>query len=177
MSRVGKQAIQIPSGVNILINDRIISVQGGRGSLNLELHAYVNLEQRAGSIHLSPVRQEASHWAMCGTMRSILNNMIIGVTIGFEKKLQLVGVGYRAQAQGQKLNLLLGFSHPIEFSIPIGISIETPSQSEIIIKGSDKQQVGEVAAKLRAYRSPEPYKGKGIRYMDERILMKEAKKK
>ena len=103
--------------------------------------------------------------------------MIIGVTIGFEKKLQLVGVGYRAQAQGQKLNLLLGFSHPIEFSIPVGISIETPSQSEIIIKGSDKQQVGEVAAKLRAYRSPEPYKGKGIRYMDERILMKEAKKK
>ncbi|WP_298643704.1 50S ribosomal protein L6 [uncultured Cardiobacterium sp.] len=177
MSRVGKQPIQIPSGVNILINDRIINVQGRRGSLNLELHAYVNLEQSADSIHLFPVRQEASHWAMCGTMRSILNNMIIGVTIGFEKKLQLVGVGYRAQAQGQKLNLLLGFSHPIEFSIPVGISIETPSQSEIIIKGSDKQQVGEVAAKLRAYRSPEPYKGKGIRYMDERILMKEAKKK
>ena len=114
---------------------------------------------------------------MCGTMRALVHNMVIGVTVGFEKRLQLIGVGYRAQAQGQKLSLSLGFSHPIEFSVPPGIIVETPSQSEIIVKGSDKQQVGEVAAKIRAYRPPEPHKGKGVRYAEERILMKEAKKK
>ena len=126
---------------------------------------------------MSPLCQEGAYWAMCGTMRALVHNMVIGVTVGFEKRLQLIGVGYRAQAQGQKLSLSLGFSHPIEFSVPPGIIVETPSQSEIIVKGSDKQQVGEVAAKIRAYRPPEPYKGKGVRYAEERILMKEAKKK
>ena len=114
---------------------------------------------------------------MTGTMRALINNMVIGVSIGFEKKLQLIGVGYRAQAQGQKLNLALGFSHPIEFNVPQGITIETPSQTEILVRGADKQLVGEVAAKIRAYRPPEPYKGKGVRYADERVIMKEAKKK
>ena len=177
MSRVGKQPISIPKGVDVLINNKIISIKGSRGSLTLDLHPYVDVRQENEFIYLSPVYRESIYWAMCGTMRALVNNMVIGVTIGFEKRLQLIGVGYRAQVQGLKLILSLGFSHPIEFSVPAGIVIETPSQSEIIVKGSDKQQVGEIAAKIRAYRPPEPYKGKGIRYAEERILMKEAKKK
>lgn len=177
MSRVGKQPISIPRGVDVSITDQMVSVKGNRGSLTLELHPYIKIKQENGVLYLSPLCQEGAYWAMCGTMRALVHNMVIGVTAGFEKRLQLVGVGYRAQAQGQTLSLSLGFSHPIEFSVPPGIVIETPSQSEIIIKGSDKQQVGEVAAKIRAYRPPEPYKGKGVRYAEERILMKEAKKK
>ena len=177
MSRVGKQPISIPRGVDVSIADRTVSVKGSKGSLTLELHPYIKVKQENGILYLSPLCQEGAYWAMCGTMRALVHNMVIGVTVGFEKRLQLVGVGYRAQAQGQKLNLSLGFSHPIEFSVPSGIVVETPSQSEIIIKCSDKQQVGEVAAKIRAYRPPEPYKGKGVRYAEERILMKEAKKK
>lgn len=177
MSRVGKQPISIPRGVDVSITDQMVSVKGNRGSLTLELHPYIKIKQENGVLYLSPLCQEGAYWAMCGTMRALVYNMVIGVTAGFEKRLQLVGVGYRAQAQGQTLSLSLGFSHPIEFSVPPGIVIETPSQSEIIIKGSDKQQVGEVAAKIRAYRPPEPYKGKGVRYAEERILMKEAKKK
>lgn len=177
MSRVGKQPISIPRGVDVSITDRTVSVKGGKGSLTLELHPYIKVKQENGVLYLSPLCQEGAYWAMCGTMRALVHNMVIGVTVGFEKRLQLIGVGYRAQAQGQKLSLSLGFSHPIEFSVPPGIIVETPSQSEIIVKGSDKQQVGEVAAKIRAYRPPEPYKGKGVRYAEERILMKEAKKK
>lgn len=177
MSRVGKQPIYIPRGVDVSITDQTVSVKGNKGSLTLELHPYIKIKQENGVLYLSPLCQEGAYWAMCGTMRALVYNMVIGVTAGFEKRLQLVGVGYRAQAQGQTLSLSLGFSHPIEFSVPPGIVIETPSQSEIIIKGSDKQQVGEVAAKIRAYRPPEPYKGKGVRYAEERILMKEAKKK
>lgn len=177
MSRVGKQPISIPRGVDVSITDQTVSVKGNKGSLTLELHPYIKIKQENGVLYLSPLCQEGAYWAMCGTMRALVHNMVIGVTAGFEKRLQLVGVGYRAQAQGQKLSLSLGFSHPIEFSVPPGIIIETPSQSEIIVKGSDKQQVGEVAAKIRAYRPPEPYKGKGVRYAEERILMKEAKKK
>jgi ribosomal protein L6 len=177
MSRVGKQPISIPRGVDVSITDQTVSVKGNRGSLTLELHPYIKIKQENGVLYLSPLCQEGAYWAMCGTMRALVYNMVIGVTAGFEKRLQLVGVGYRAQAQGQTLSLSLGFSHPIEFSVPPGIVIETPSQSEIIVKGSDKQQVGEVAAKIRAYRPPEPYKGKGVRYAEERILMKEAKKK
>lgn len=177
MSRVGKQPISIPRGVDVSITDQTVSVKGNKGSLTLELHPYIKIKQENGVLYLSPLCQEGAYWAMCGTMRALVYNMVIGVTAGFEKRLQLVGVGYRAQAQGQTLSLSLGFSHPIEFSVPPGIIIETPSQSEIIVKGSDKQQVGEVAAKIRAYRPPEPYKGKGVRYAEERILMKEAKKK
>ena len=177
MSRVGKQPISIPRGVDVSITDQTVSVKGDKGSLTLELHPYIKVKQENGVLYLSPLCQEGAYWAMCGTMRALVHNMVIGVTAGFEKRLQLVGVGYRAQAQGQTLSLSLGFSHPIEFSVPPGIIVETPSQSEIIVKGSDKQQVGEVAAKIRAYRPPEPYKGKGVRYAEERILMKEAKKK
>ena len=177
MSRVGKQPISIPRGVDVSITDRTVSVKGDKGSLTLELHPYIKVKQENGVLYLSPLCQEGAYWAMCGPMRALVHNMVIGVTVGFEKRLQLIGVGYRAQAQGQKLSLSLGFSHPIEFSVPPGIIVETPSQSEIIVKGSDKQQVGEVAAKIRAYRPPEPYKGKGVRYAEERILMKEAKKK
>jgi ribosomal protein L6 len=177
MSRVGKQPISIPRGVDVSITDQTVSVKGNKGSLTLELHPYIKIKQENGVLYLSPLCQEGAYWAMCGTMRALVHNMVIGVTAGFEKRLQLVGVGYRAQAQGQTLSLSLGFSHPIEFSVPPGVIVETPSQSEIIVKGSDKQQVGEVAAKIRAYRPPEPYKGKGVRYAEERILMKEAKKK
>jgi len=177
MSRVGKQPISIPRGVDVSITDQTVSVKGNKGSLTLELHPYIKIKQENGVLYLSPLCQEGAYWAMCGTMRALVHNMVIGVTAGFEKRLQLVGVGYRAQAQGQTLSLSLGFSHPIEFSVPPGVIVETLSQSEIIVKGSDKQQVGEVAAKIRAYRPPEPYKGKGVRYAEERILMKEAKKK
>ena len=177
MSRVGKQPISVPKGVDVTIVDKQITVKGSKGNLSLNLHAYVDVKQDGGSIRLVPVKEDIAHWAMCGTMRALVNNMVIGVSQGFEKRLQLIGVGYRAQAQGQKLNLSLGFSHPIEFSVPSGIVVETPSQTEILIKGSDKQQVGEVAAKIRAYRPPEPYKGKGVRYVDEYVVMKEAKKK
>lgn len=177
MSRVGKQPISIPKGVDITITGKRVVVKGNKGTLTLNLHDYIDAYQEDGVVRLAPVQQDAAHWAMCGTMRALLNNMVIGVSQGFEKKLQLIGVGYRAQAQGQKLNLSLGFSHPIEFSVPAGIVVETPSQTEILVKGSDKQQVGEVAAKIRAYRPPEPYKGKGVRYADEHVMMKETKKK
>ena len=177
MSRVGKQPISIPKGVDITIAGKQVTVKGSKGSLTLNLHAYINASQEDNVVCLIPEQQDSAHWAMCGTMRALLNNMVIGVSQGFGKKLQLIGVGYRAQAQGQKLNLSLGFSHPIEFNVPAGIVVETPSQTEILVKGSDKQQVGEVAAKIRAYRPPEPYKGKGVRYVDEHVVMKEAKKK
>ena len=177
MSRVGKQPISVPKGVDVTIVDKQITVKGSKGNLSLNLHAYVDVKQDGSLIRLVPVKEDIAHWAMCGTMRALVNNMVIGVSQGFEKRLQLIGVGYRAQAQGQKLNLSLGFSHPIEFSVPSGIVVETPSQTEILVKGSDKQQVGEVAAKIRAYRPPEPYKGKGVRYVDEYVIMKEAKKK
>lgn len=178
MSRVGKLPIELPKGVEVSINGNLISVKGAKGQLSLNLHQYTNIENNEGVIRVSPKNDKLmAHNAMCGTMRALINNMVIGVSQGFEKKLQLVGVGYRAQVQGKKLNLSLGFSHPIEFSIPETIIIETPTQTEILIKGSDKQLVGEVAAKIRAYRPPEPYKGKGVRYSDEKIIIKETKKK
>ena len=177
MSRIGKQPVVIPKGVQITVDKQRVTAKGGKGELKLDLHPFTTLEQADGSLTVKPVKETAEHWMMTGTMRALLNNMMIGVSVGFEKKLQLVGVGYRAQAQGQKLNLSLGFSHPIEFIVPSGIAIETPSQTEIVVKGNDKQLVGEVAAKIRAYRPPEPYKGKGVRYADERIIIKETKKK
>lgn len=177
MSRVGKQPVKITTGVEVSINENVISVQGSKGRLFLHLHPFTRFEKDGDGVYIKPVNDIASHWAMTGTMRALINNMVIGVSVGFEKKLQLIGVGYRAQAQGQKLNLALGFSHPIEFNVPQGITVETPSQTEILVRGPDKQLVGEVAAKIRAYRPPEPYKGKGVRYADERVIMKEAKKK
>ncbi len=177
MSRVGKQPVAIPSGVDIEINNQEIKVKGGKGQLALSLHPFTKVVQEDGQLKIQPVGETKAHWAMTGTMRALVNNMVIGVSEGFEKKLQLVGVGYRAQAQGKKVNLSLGFSHPVEFAVPEGITVETPSQTEILVKGSDKQLVGEVAAKIRSYRPPEPYKGKGVRYADEYVAIKEAKKK
>lgn len=178
MSRVGKKPINLPKGVDVSINGNKILIKGTKGQLSLDIHPFVSIENNEGVIKVrSNDENSLEHNALSGTMRALINNMVIGVSQGFEKKLQLVGVGYRAQAQGQKLNLSLGFSHPIEFSAPSGINIETPSQTEIVIKGTDKQLVGEIAAKIRAYRPPEPYKGKGIRYAEEQILIKETKKK
>jgi len=176
MSRVAKSAVSIPSGVEVNIKDGVISVKGSKGQLEQALHSDVELKVEDGEITFAP-SAGAESWAMAGTYRALVNNMITGVTNGFEKKLQLVGVGYRAQVQGKKLNLSLGFSHPVEYEAPEGITIEAPSQTELLVKGADKQVVGQVAANIRAYRPPEPYKGKGVRYADERIVRKEAKKK
>ena len=178
MSRVGKKPINLPKGVDVSINGSKVLVKGTKGQLSLDIHPFVSIENNEGVIKVRANDENSlEHNALSGTRRALINNMVIGVSQGFEKKLQLVGVGYRAQAQGQKLNLSLGFSHPIEFSAPSSINIETPSQTEIVIKGTDKQLVGEIAAKIRAYRPPEPYKGKGVRYADEQIIIKETKKK
>lgn len=178
-SRVGKKPIPIPAGVNVTIEGQDVALKGAKGAAELRVHPWVVVQREGDEIKVTPrlVTNDGKHRAMTGTMRALLNNMVIGVTQGFERKLQLVGVGYKAQAQGKVLNLALGFSHPIEFKVPEGITIETPTQTEIRIRGVDKQQVGEVAAQIRAYRPPEPYKGKGVRYSDETIILKEAKKK
>ena len=178
-SRVGKKPIGVPAGVSVTINGQHVALKGNKGAAEMQVHPWVAVQQEGGELKVNPraISNEAKYRAMTGTMRALLNNMVIGVTQGFQRKLQLVGVGYRAQAQGRVLNLTLGFSHPVEFKVPEGITIETPSQTEIIVRGVDKQQVGEVAAKIRAYRPPEPYKGKGVRYSDETIILKEAKKK
>jgi large subunit ribosomal protein L6 len=174
MSRVAKNPIKPPSGVDINISGSELKVKGPKGNLSLKLHPGVSLDEQDGEYLLKPVDEK--HFAMAGTFRSLVNNMVIGVSEGFQKKLQLVGVGYRAQLQGSKLKLALGFSHPIEYNAPEGITIESPSQTEIIISGCDKQKVGQVAAEIRSYRPPEPYKGKGVRYADEHVVRKEAKK-
>jgi large subunit ribosomal protein L6 len=178
-SRVGKKPIPIPAGVNVAIEGQCVALKGKNGAAELQIHPWVDVRQEGGELLLAPrqLTNEAKYRAMTGTMRALLNNMVIGVSQGFQRKLQLVGVGYKAQAQGNVLNLTLGFSHPVEFKVPEGVTIQTPTQTEIIIQGVDKQQVGEVAAKIRAYRPPEPYKGKGVRYSDETIILKEAKKK
>jgi len=176
MSRVAKAAVSIPSGVEINIKDGVISVKGSKGQLEQQLHEDVEVKVEDGEVSFAP-NGETKSWAMAGTFRALVNNMVTGVTEGFEKKLKLIGVGYRAQVQGKKLNLTLGFSHPIEFEIPEGVTIEAPSQTDLIVKGASKQVVGQVAANIRAYRPPEPYKGKGVRYVDEYIVRKEAKKK
>jgi len=177
MSRVAKQPVELPKGVEFTAKGQAISVKGSKGTLQMNLHSDVVVEQEDGVLSVKPRNNSRQAIALAGTMRSLLNNLVVGVSTGFEKKLELKGVGYRAQAQGKKLNLSLGFSHPVEYAVPEGITIETPSNTEIVVKGNDKQQVGQVAADIRAYRPPEPYKGKGIRYADERVIMKEAKKK
>lgn len=177
MSRVAKSPITLPKGVELSINGSDIVVKSSKGSLTAKLNPSVEISESKGVVSFKPQGKKLDAWAQAGTARSIINNMIIGVTDGFEKKLQLVGVGYRAQVQGNVINLTLGFSHPVNHQLPEGVTAETPSQTEVVIKGADKQIVGQVAANIRAYRPPEPYKGKGIKYADERILRKEAKKK
>jgi len=177
MSRIAKAPITVPSGVDININGQTVNVKGSKGNIALDVHHSVAVKLDDGVLSVSPVDEKSNDWSMSGTMRSLLSNSVTGVTDGLEKKLELVGVGYRAQAQGQKLNLTLGFSHPVVHELPAGIKVETPSQTEIVVSGIDKQKVGQVAAEIRAYRPPEPYKGKGVKYADERIIRKEAKKK
>ncbi|MCW9024764.1 MAG: 50S ribosomal protein L6 [Gammaproteobacteria bacterium] len=169
--------ISIPSGVDITVNGQQVTVKGGKGALEHNVHPSVEVKQEDNVINFVPRDDQAGSVAQSGTARAVINNMVTGVSDGFEKKLELVGVGYRAQAQGNKVNLTLGFSHPVEYELPEGISAETPSQTEIVIRGIDKQRVGQVAAEIRAYRPPEPYKGKGVKYAGEHIVRKEAKKK
>ena len=173
MSRVAQDPIKLPAGVDLKISGSQLNVKGPKGKLELVMHPGVSLDETDGEYIVKPDGDQ--NMAMAGTFRALVNNMVIGVSDGFQKKLQLVGVGYRAQLQGSKLNLALGFSHPVEYSAPEGITIETPSQTEIIVSGCDKQKVGQAAAEIRAYRPPEPYKGKGVRYADERVVRKEAK--
>ena len=175
MSRIGKAPITVASGVDVKIDGQRVSVKGGKGNMELDINPSVSVKLEDGVLTVTPENDSA--WAMAGTMRALLANMVHGVSQGFEKKLELVGVGYRAQGKGKVLNLNLGFSHPIDYPVPEGITINTPSQTEIVVAGSDKQRVGQVAAEIRAFRPPEPYKGKGVRYADERIVRKEAKKK
>lgn len=175
MSRIASQPVPIPSGVEIKLDGQNVKAKGAIGELNMSVHPSVKVMQADGSLAVQSTTKASV--AMAGTMRSLLNNLVIGVSTGFERKLELVGVGYRAQSKGKSLNLTLGFSHPVDYKIPEGITVETPSQTEIVIKGADKQKVGQVAAEIRAYRPPEPYKGKGVKYADERIIRKEAKKK
>ncbi len=177
MSRIGKNPITLPAGVEVKLGGQEITVKGPLGSLNMPVHPAVKLEVQGNALICSRVETAENSSAMWGTVRANLNNMVTGVSKGFERKLQLVGVGYRAQAQGDTLNLSLGFSHPVAHKMPNGIKVECPTQTEIIIKGIDKQKVGQVAAEVRAYRKPEPYKGKGVRYADERVVIKETKKK
>lgn len=178
MSRVAKDPITIPKGVTFSLGETEVTVKGKNGELKTALHRYVQVTEDDGRLRVNPAKQESKEqWAMAGTFRALINNMVVGVTEGFQKKLELVGVGYRAQAKGKVLNLSLGFSHPVDYPVPEGIVIETPSQTEIVVSGADKQRVGQVAAEIRAYRPPEPYKGKGVRYSDEQVIRKEAKKK
>jgi large subunit ribosomal protein L6 len=174
MSRIAKAPIELPSGVEVNIKGGQVSVKGPKGNIELQLHSAISLEQEDKEIRVKPATD--SDIAMAGTFRSLVNNMVIGVSDGFEKKLNLVGVGYRAQVQGNKLTLALGFSHPVIYTAPEGVTIEAPSQTELVVKGCDKQKVGQAAAEIRAFRPPEPYKGKGVRYSDERVRRKEAKK-
>jgi len=177
MSRIAKNPISVPKGVEVKIDGQAVFIKGAKGSLELNAHHLVGVAQDDGSITVSPKNENKQSWAMAGTYRALINNMVSGVSQGFDKKLELVGVGYRAQSKGQMLNLNLGFSHPVDFPVPKGIEITTPSATEIIVSGCDKQRVGQVAAEIRAFRPPEPYKGKGVRYSDEYVARKEAKKK
>lgn len=177
MSRVAKNPVKLPAGVEIKLNGQQLSVKGAKGSLEMNIHASVEVSQVEGELRFAARNGDQQNKAMAGTTRALANNMVVGVSQGFERKLQLVGVGYRAQVKGDVLALALGFSHPVEYKLPSGVTAETPSQSEIVLKSIDKQLLGQVAAEIRDYRRPEPYKGKGVRYSDEVVLRKEAKKK
>ncbi len=177
MSRVGKAPVAIPQGVEVAIKQDVISVKGALGALDLSLNPLVNVSSAEGKLSFVPANDSSDANALSGTMRQLVNNMVVGVSKGFEKKLSLIGVGYKAAAQGNKLNLSVGFSHPVNIDMPAGIKVETPTPTEIVIKGADRQRVGQVASEVRAVRPPEPYKGKGIRYSDEKVVIKETKKK
>lgn len=177
MSRVAKAPVTVPNGVAVTQNGRQVEVKGTKGTLSFNLHALVELKQEEGKLQLAPAKESKDAWMQAGTARAVLNNLVKGVSEGFERKLQLVGVGYKAAVKGTVVNLNLGYSHPIDYALPEGVTAETPTATEIILKSANKQLLGQVAAEIRAYRAPEPYKGKGVRYSDEVILRKEAKKK
>jgi large subunit ribosomal protein L6 len=177
MSRIAKEPVTVPAAVEITEKGQLLSVKGPKGTLQHQMHALVEMSRDEGVLSFKPRDESKTANALAGTTRSLVNNLVVGVTDGFQKKLELVGVGYRAQSKGKVLNLALGFSHPVEYQLPEGVTAETPSQTEIVISGSDKQKVGQVAAEIRAHRPPEPYKGKGVRYAGEEIVRKEAKKK
>jgi large subunit ribosomal protein L6 len=177
MSRVGKMPISLPQGVDVAITAEQISVKGSLGTLVRTINPLVTVKNEGGKLSFVPANQSVEADALSGTYRALVANMVNGVSKGFEKKLTLVGVGFRAQAAGQKLNLSIGFSHPVVKDMPAGIKVECPTQTEVLIKGVDRQAVGQIAAEVRAFRPPEPYKGKGIRYADERVVLKETKKK
>jgi large subunit ribosomal protein L6 len=177
MSRIGKMPVQIPAGVDVTVGDGQVAVKGPLGSLTRSIPASLRVKRDGNQVLLETADDSTAADAMSGTLRALLANMVLGVSKGFERKLTLVGVGYRAQAQGDKVNLTLGFSHPVVHQMPKGVKVETPTQTEILIKGIDKQAVGQVAAEIRSYRPPEPYKGKGVRYADEVVVIKETKKK
>ena len=175
MSRVAKNPVDLPSGVEVKMSGRNIQVKGPKGELSLDLHPTVDMVHEDNQLRLAATTEDSA-MAMAGTMRALVSNMVTGVSIGYEKKLTIVGVGYRAQAQGNSLNLSLGFSHPVVYQIAKGVSVETPSQTEVVVSGTDKQLVGQTAAEIRRFRPPEPYKGKGVRYADEQVRRKQAKK-
>lgn len=177
MSRIAKAAISVASTITVTIDGDIVKVKGPKGEQSLIIHPDVEVDFSDGVLTVKPKVETKQSWALAGTMRALLNNMVTGVVTEFTKKLTLIGVGYRAKTQGKKLELSLGFSHPVIYEVPEGVTIETPSQTEIIVSSIDKQKVGAVAADIRAYRPPEPYKGKGVRYSDEEVIRKEAKKK
>jgi large subunit ribosomal protein L6 len=177
MSRIANNPVEIPKGVEVTLSGRELSVKGSRGSLDLVLHELVEISQDQDVLKVRAAQPGKKSTALAGTFRSIIGNMVVGVNTGFQKELELQGVGYRAAMQGNMLNLTLGFSHPVVYPIPEGIQIETPSQTQIVVKGIDKQMVGQIAAEIRAFRPPEPYKGKGVRYANEQVRRKEAKKK
>ena len=177
MSRIAKEPLNIPKDIEFSMSGLTLTLKGAKGSLSMDLNPEVSVEENDSILSFAPKSGSKFALAISGTTRALVANMVHGVSQGFEKKLELVGVGYRAQAQGKKLNLTLGFSHPVVYEVPEGVTIETPSQTEILVKGIDKQSVGQVAAEIRHFRPPEPYKGKGVRYADEHVVMKEAKKK
>ena len=177
MSRVANNPVQLPKGVEAKFTATQISVKGSKGNLEMALHDSIEVSKEGDTLRVTAKNETRQAVALSGTFRALINNMVTGVSEGFQKKLQLQGVGYRAKAQGNVLNILVGYSHPIDFEVPKGVTAETPTPTEIVISGADKQLVGEVAAKIREFRPPEPYKGKGIRYLDEHVYRKEAKKK
>ena len=177
MSRIAKMGVSLPTGVDVQLKDNLITVKGSGGELKLAPNPLVKITADNGKLSFVPVDESREANAMSGTMRQLVNNMVVGVSKGFEKKLSLIGVGYKAAASGSKLNLSVGFSHPVNFEMPAGITVATPTPTEVVIKGADRQSVGQLAAEIRAVRPPEPYKGKGIRYSDEKVTIKETKKK